>query len=280
VNADRRQIGTQLLLHPCAVLGGESAATTTRNGRAAACRPIGLALDLATVARNLDTQVTELVSLRLRLGGVAPTWRGFRTLVTIEPAHWHLVYCGYRVFCDKVADNRTRRWSQVSAQAESRLAQAVQALVGKACWGIVAGSGTGSVVDFLIGTMIPLGTPLTNPQLSPEVRYNDSQLGVFVKCAWRLDGPSAVAAGCWDSNEEGGPMLSGLAQVKGQLITGAAVISAGLDLELRFSSGHLLRVFCDQTNAVNENDNYSVLTPDIVVSVGCRSVVRSRPRGW
>ena len=166
----------------------------------------------------------------------------------------------------------------MSTQSHPELVAAVQALVGKLCWGIVAGSGTGSVVDFLIGAMIPLATPLTNPHLSPEVRNNDSELGVFVKCAWRLDGPNAVVAGCWDSNEAGGPMLSGLSQIEGQVITRAVVVSVGLDLELGFAGGHSLRVFCDQTNSVDDDDNYAVLMPDLVVTVGCRSVVRTRPR--
>jgi hypothetical protein len=164
------------------------------------------------------------------------------------------------------------------SEMSQQLARGLASLVGQRCWGAVAGSGTGSVVSLSFGRMIPRTTPLANPHLSTAVRENEAELGLYIECAWRIDGPDAVVAGCWDDNQADGPMLGGLAQLIDQSVVAADVTEPAFDLHLRFSNGIVLRVFCDKTNRDDGDDNYSLMIPSTTLIVGCRSVVRAERR--
>ena len=165
------------------------------------------------------------------------------------------------------------------AESEPKLARAVARLAGQRCWGFAAGSGTGSVVSLSIGGMIPRSAPLRNPHLSTAVRENDPEFGLYVECVWRIERQDGIVAGCWDSNEEDGPMLKGLATLVDQLIVDAELVLPALDLKLRFANDVSFRIFCDQTNADDGTDNYTLFTPTETLIVGCRSAVRSERRG-
>ena len=88
----------------------------------------------------------------------------------------------------------------------------------------------------------------------------------------RLDSDSEVICGAWDDNSKGGPMLNGLDRLVGERLEAVTLTRPGLDLELRFPSCSL-RVFCDNVNEVDMEDNYSLFIPGKVVTVAARSRV-------
>lgn len=139
---------------------------------------------------------------------------------------------------------------------------------------IVAGEGTGSAVDFCFsarpGELVRI-TPARIRSFRPSV---ETPYGLLVKCAWRLDGETGVVCGGWDDNTEGGPMLTGLAQLVGREIETVDLTEPGLDLTMRFAGGLVLRVFCDQVNEADADDNYYLFFPGGSVAVGTKSRAR------
>lgn len=55
------------------------------------------------------------------------------------------------------------------------------ALIGKRCWSIIAGPGTGSMASLAFGEKIRRSRPLRNPTLSSDQRELDGEFVVFVK---------------------------------------------------------------------------------------------------
>ena len=151
--------------------------------------------------------------------------------------------------------------------------------VGEICWGIAAGRGTGSIVSLHFGAKMLRRIPLNNPHLSNELREYDSQMGLFITCSWRLDSDSDVICGWTDSNEEGGPMLSGLQKIVGQKVKQVDLILPGLDLGLHFSNSLLLRIFSDRTDSTQDEGNYTVFLPRWAYVVGIKSKLKKEARG-
>jgi hypothetical protein len=154
----------------------------------------------------------------------------------------------------------------------------LQHLVGKNCWGFVAGEGTGSVVALDFGDRVKRDRPLKNPHLTREQRENSAELSLLVQCAWRLDSPEQVICSAWDSNVADGPMLAGLQRVVGKNVYSVVVDVVSLDLTLRFDAGLCLKIFCDRVNVDEDEDNYSFYTPTRTFAVGARSHLSIEPR--
>jgi len=138
---------------------------------------------------------------------------------------------------------------------EEQLKTSMSQLINKECWGIIAGEGTGSFVNLEIGEKIRRNKELENPALETDVRQFEGQYSLSLECAWRLDSTEAVICGSSDDNSKGGKMLSGLKLLTGLRISRVNLSKPGLDLEIEFSKGLTLKVFCDQTNENDQNDN-------------------------
>lgn len=147
-------------------------------------------------------------------------------------------------------------------------------IVGLECWGIIAGSGTGSNINMQFGRKIPRAKPLKNPSLTNEQREFDSEFSVFVECVWRLDSETEIVCGAWDNNRENGLMIIGLHQLVGSVVSSVQILKPAFDLIVSFSNGLALKVFCDNVSPIDANDNYSLFTPDLYYTVGTRSVLR------
>jgi hypothetical protein len=159
-------------------------------------------------------------------------------------------------------------------QAVDRLSEVLSRIVGRRCIGFTAGESAGSVVDLEFEPRKIRSKPLKNPHLTPEQRTGEPEYSILVECAWRLDSNYKVLCGAWDDNSLGGRMLSGLEATTGALLERFVLSDPGLDLELWLSNGLCFRIFCDQVNEVDENDNYSVFCPDRIFTVGTKSLLK------
>ncbi len=162
----------------------------------------------------------------------------------------------------------------MTLETRERLERALARLVGQRCWSIAAGAGTGSVLHLGLGAAIPRPRPLTNPNLTPQARDNEAEFGLYVECAWRLDGPARVLAGSLDDNRKGGPMLQGLATLQDRQVRGFTLFPPAQDLELDFGEGLYFRAFCDQVSEDEAIDNWSFILPGETFVVGPRGMVR------
>ncbi len=140
-----------------------------------------------------------------------------------------------------------------------QFAEAVQSLVGKPCWNVLAGA-VGSLASLDIGAKVERDEPMPfrNTKMALESHKYRGEVVLYIEdCPWRLDGPDAVIASWTDSNAPQGPIVTGLNQLVGQTIADAQITRPGLDLVLTFENGYVLRLFPDQSDP-NEGDNYAL----------------------
>ncbi len=163
---------------------------------------------------------------------------------------------------------------QLKRQLYSLLGQ----LENRSCIGFTAGEATGSVVDLEFEPRRPRPRPLTNPNLTNEQRAGEPEYSILVECAWRLDAPHGVVCGAWDDNSPDGAMLRGLREIVGAVVESYQLSEPGCDVELRFRNGRTFRIFCDQVNEFDEDDNYSVFSPSEIIVVGTKSRIRREQR--
>lgn len=138
----------------------------------------------------------------------------------------------------------------------------LQRLVGKECWGII--EGTGSFIHFQFGEKIPLDTPIGNDYLSDELNNFEGEFTIFVQCVWRVDSSTKVLFGAWNEHET---VHQEINQIIDQTVKTIECFDPAFDLKIIFSNDLQLKIFCDQTNEEDENDNYFYFTPEIIYSV-------------
>jgi len=124
------------------------------------------------------------------------------------------------------------------------------------CWGVVAGSGAGSMVSLKFGGKTEKIIPSRNSTLSEDLRKYEAEYSLFLQhCDWRLQRSSEVLASSASSNHEGGPMLAALHQIVGQRVMEVEVDFPSFDLKMEFENGVRLIVFCFG-NSTDDWDNY------------------------
>lgn len=136
-------------------------------------------------------------------------------------------------------------------------------LVGKECWSVIAGPGTGSMVTLAFGEKIRRTRPIKNPSLSEEQRQFEGEFVVFIKDAyWCLYQCGQQLCTSNESNEIDGPLLSGLRQLVGKPIISASVIDNRGAFELANDNGFCLKISCTNDRA----ENYSLHHAGQIVS--------------
>ncbi len=189
--------------------------------------------------------------------------------------------CGDNLIVDDATVN-VRPQKEMAIKDMESLADALQSnlrqLMTTKCWGIIAGSGTGSVLNLQFGAKIPRQKPLDNPTLRQDVRLFDAEYDLFIECVLRLDTNQEVICGAWDDNSTEGPMLEGLNNILEKPVTGITVLEPAWDVIIEFDDSFKLKIFCDQVNEEDENDNYSFFTPKQVITVGTRGKLQTEPR--
>ncbi len=133
----------------------------------------------------------------------------------------------------------------------------IQLIIGKKCWSCIAGRGTGSMVLIKFGEKIPRIRPVNNPYLSADDQQYEGEYSIRIEgAAWRLRSPNSIICGWRDSNSNGGPMVLGLKQLTGEIVTSANIEDGSFDINLTFSCGLRLQIFCDETNQQASGANY------------------------
>ena len=147
----------------------------------------------------------------------------------------------------------------------SVLQRAVTQLIGQECWSVTVAAGSQLLLK--VGRPVARAKPLLNLFLTELERTHDAELGVHIRCAWRLDGDDAVLSVCSDPKPAQCPTPPGLECLRGARLTDASLAAPAWDLTLHFGEAGSLRLFCDQSVLEPEHDNYSVFTPLGTVTV-------------
>jgi hypothetical protein len=163
---------------------------------------------------------------------------------------------------------------------KEKLKNEIHSLIGKECWSIVGGKGSGSVISVYLGGKVLRSEYIDNPSLNEAARKFDAEYDLFVQCVWRLDSDKKIICGAWDNNSQNGRMLNGLNKLIGAKIVSVAVFEPAFDLIIEFSNSLKLKIFCDQTKGDEYDDNYSLFTPNEIVSVVCNSHIKVETRKY
>lgn len=139
----------------------------------------------------------------------------------------------------------------------TEFARMLKSFVGRRCWGVVAGEGTGSVFILDFGRKVPRDKPIGNPHLTPERQRYTGEISLMVWSAWRIDSGRSVICGWNDSSRNDGPMVRGLKSLVNTSVKAVTIERPAMDLTISFAR-RTLRVFCDQTVPESGPDNYSI----------------------
>lgn len=139
-------------------------------------------------------------------------------------------------------------------------------LVGEECWGVVGGAGTGSIISLDFGKQIPRNKPLKNPYVTETVRNYESEFRLMLYCPWRIESRWQVISGSHMSNENDGPMVSGLHYIRGKKILAVTCTEPAYDLRIRFVNEVDLVVHCSLIG-MDDDTCYSLSAPHGVFSV-------------
>jgi hypothetical protein len=153
----------------------------------------------------------------------------------------------------------------------SDLKMTANLLIGRPCWLIIAGKGTGSIVHLGFGDKYPRDKPLKNPCINDDEKLFKPELSLMVYCAWRLSSLDRILCGWRSSNEMGGEMISGLSLLRFRRINDVSIRPLTLDLDLTFEDNICFQVFCDITTNDEEDNNYVLLIKDKIIEVGIPS---------
>ena len=137
----------------------------------------------------------------------------------------------------------------------------MNSLLHKLCWCVVAGGCTGSAFKLCLGEKIPREKPIPNENLDEQARLNDSEYSLMAYCAWRLDGPDGPITSWLEPNEPEGSMVMGLDRLVGDCVDRVEVFLPAGDLEVRFTRGKTLKIFCDKI-ATTGHLNWFVTGPN------------------
>lgn len=162
----------------------------------------------------------------------------------------------------------------------NRITDITNLLIGKACWGITGGEGTGSVIGIDIGEKIVRKKPLKNEYLSKDQKAYQGEYDLFVECSWRIDSTEEVICGSKDAIDNLDAMVKGLNRLVGQKIVSVEASIPAYDLEICFDNDLKLKIFCDETNESEGNDNYTIGTPNGNYIIGCKSQLNIEKRNY
>lgn len=131
-------------------------------------------------------------------------------------------------------------------------------LNGKTLWGIVAGAG--SIVQLKFGEKRRSIEPfdMGNLRLRTIDRWFEAEYNLMIDCAWRIVRDKRLVTAWRESNEFGGPMLSGLEQLRFHRVVGVTIGEYLPDIHLLFDNGLQLDVFVDIGDPRESECNYSL----------------------
>jgi hypothetical protein len=158
------------------------------------------------------------------------------------------------------------------------LAKILPSLTGLECWYVSCGGAAGSTFQLSLGRKITRAVPLRNTAHSEEFRRFEGEIGLYVWCAWRLDGSDGPLTSWDDTNES---VDRGLNELIGSCIVSLEIFPPVWDLNIRFSNSLSLRVFCDHVPGSPSFDgNWDLRTERLSIAIGPGTQYRTELRPY
>lgn len=147
----------------------------------------------------------------------------------------------------------------------------IKKFVGKECWSVICGNGSGSALHLGFGGKVKRLNVLSNKYLTQDERLYEAEHRIMVYCSWRLSSTESILCSWKDIG--GSENINYLNLMRGKKITSADAVAVSRDLCIKFEGGLTLQVFCDETNNEEADDNYVIFSDDMIASVGIKSVL-------
>lgn len=138
----------------------------------------------------------------------------------------------------------------------SKFSAVLDRLTGLVIWDVAAAAITESAFSVDAGHRLPVA-PVSKYSPTEQGEY-----GLYVKCAWRLEGEDTTVCTWQDDRSEGGRMLNGLRSMVGRRIISARAGPPSWDLTVQFDGGLRLLVFCDISTEDPDPECYDLFSPD------------------
>ncbi len=161
------------------------------------------------------------------------------------------------------------------------LERLVGALKGLRCWYVSCGGAAGPTFQLALGEKVSRHAPLKNAAHSEEYRRFEGEASLLVWCSWRLDGPDRPLTSSDDAPQQ---IVQELSRLVGAAVASVCLAPPGWDLTLAFSTGLVLRIFCDHVPGEPSFDgNWELWGRDATAFVGpgahCALQPRTAPEG-
>lgn len=164
----------------------------------------------------------------------------------------------------------------MQSQVTQELSRLIASLNGLECWHVSCGGAAGPTFQLVLGGKVRRAAPLKNPAATEEFRQFEGEMGLYVWCAWRLDGTEAPVTS-WDDMQD--TVVAGLEKLVGSRIDAIEIIPPAYDLNILFSNSLRLRVFCDHVPGEPSFDgNWDLRTQEMSIVVGPGTRLRTESR--
>jgi hypothetical protein len=153
-----------------------------------------------------------------------------------------------------------------STAARTDLTAALGQLIGKECWSVIGGRGTGSVIVMSLGERVPREREISNPSLTEDERRFDALFSSMIWCSWRVERAGRVV-GTWVALTETGELEpTEVLALRGRRLSGFELDDPIPDLRLDFGDVRL-SLFADYLSDDPGEAAYTVATPTGTYSV-------------
>jgi len=150
---------------------------------------------------------------------------------------------------------------------------------GKRCWHVAIGGFAAHTFSLHLGGKRAQKPPLRklkNKTLPDEVRNFEEEYQFYVYCLWRLDDPAGSITSSDDAQES---IWEGLKRLEGSVLEKVEIARPCWDVVLSFSTGEVLKVFCEYVPGnPSWDNNWDVVLPEIAYSFGPGAECESEKR--
>jgi hypothetical protein len=151
------------------------------------------------------------------------------------------------------------------------LEEALDDLIGCRCFSAISGPSVEFAFVLHLGERQRRFLRLANQRLSFLQRTYEGSHTLLVECTWRIDGPNGVLSSCFDRAKPGGPRDAALEDLVDRAVEGIELFRPGLDLDVRFEGGLVLRLFATEADEKSKRNNWTYSCPFATATVGPRS---------
>jgi hypothetical protein len=139
-------------------------------------------------------------------------------------------------------------------------------LIGKSCWSVIGGVGTGSVISLHFGEKIPARRKLQNPRFTYEERNFEGELSAMFDCDWRLEDASQILSTSQNVLDDAID-LEALKRIKHRPVKHVGFTSRVHDLQIEFTEELAFGALCDWPTGNEADSNYVLFNRKTTVAV-------------